>query len=111
MAWRKHPDIAEAVESPRHLSDNELQARRVLSLAESVPARVWGRDELGLGEMWNSNSVISWLLATAGLSMTEIYPPAGGRAPGWRTGVVLAKTLKPPVKAGQGPSSKDHAYL
>ena len=34
--------------------------------------------------MWNSNSVIAWLLASSGLPMDEIGPPAGGRAPGWK---------------------------
>jgi hypothetical protein len=37
--------------------------------------------------MWNSNSVIYWLLVTAGIDMAGIGPPAGGRAlagpPGW----------------------------
>ncbi len=33
----------------------------------SVPCPVWGRDELGHGETWNSNSVVSWALARGGL--------------------------------------------
>jgi hypothetical protein len=45
-----------------------------------VPAFVWGRDELGIGEMWNSNSVISWLLAKSGIPAANIHPPAGARA-------------------------------
>jgi hypothetical protein len=73
-------DVDEAVASPRRLSDDEAQARRVLSLTEHVPAFVWGRDQLGTGEMWNSNSVISWVLARSGLSAGDIHPPAGGRA-------------------------------
>jgi hypothetical protein len=28
-----------------------------------MPVLVWGRDELGAGEMWKSNSMISWLIA------------------------------------------------
>jgi len=83
-------DAEEAVESPRRLSDDETQARHVLALAGSVPAYVWGRDQLSLGEMWNSNSVISWLLTKAGLPASEIHPPSGGRAPGWAPGVVAA---------------------
>ena len=51
-----------------------------------VPTLVWGRDELGTGEMWNSNSVIAWLLAGTGGSAME--PPVGGRAPGWAAGLV-----------------------
>jgi hypothetical protein len=56
-----------------------------------IPTPVWGRDELGTGEMWNSNSVIAWIVARSGLEAEAIYPPAGGRAPGWRAGVVVAQ--------------------
>jgi hypothetical protein len=93
--WRDGviPDIREAVASPQRLSDDEKRARRVLDLIRSVPALVWGRDELGTGEMWNSNSVISWVLVRAGLSTDGIRPPAGGRAPGWAAGVVSARRL------------------
>jgi hypothetical protein len=91
--WRDGhiPDIAEAVESPRRLSDDAEQARRLLELVPRVPTPIWGRDELRAGEMWNSNSIIAWLLARAGLDVESIRPPAGGRAPGWRAGIVLAK--------------------
>ena len=41
--------------------------------------------------MWNSNSVIAWLLARSGLPMEAIRPPAGGRAPGWEAGLVMAR--------------------
>ena len=84
-------DIDQAVASPQLVSSDEQQARHVLELTDSVPAHVWGRDEFYLGEMWNSNSVISWLLASAGLPVTEIHPPANGRAPGWSTGVIVAR--------------------
>ena len=54
--WRDGtiPDIAEAVDSPRRLGDDPLQARRLLDLVPQVPTPVWGRDELHAGEMWNS---------------------------------------------------------
>ena len=45
------------------------------------------RDDLRIGDMWNSNSVISWLLLATGLPAEEIRPPDGGRAPGWRAGI------------------------
>jgi len=61
------PDVAEAVDSPRRLSDDEETARRVLELVPQVPTPVWGRDELRAGEMWNSNSVIAWAIARSGL--------------------------------------------
>ncbi len=84
------PDVDEAVDSPRRLSSDPAAARRVLELAPLVPTAVWGRDELGAGEMWNSNSIVAWLLARAGLGAESIRPPAGGRAPGWHAGLVVA---------------------
>jgi hypothetical protein len=83
-------DAGEAVASPRVLSVDPRVARRLLDLVGSLPTPVWGRDELGTGEMWNSNSVISWLLARSGLAADAIRPPAGGRAPGWAAGLVVA---------------------
>jgi hypothetical protein len=85
------PDVDEAVDSPVHLSSDARDARRLLELVPEVPTVVWGRDELRAGEMWNSNSVVSWLLARAGLNTDTIRPPAGGRAPGWKAGLVAAK--------------------
>jgi hypothetical protein len=91
--WRDGtiPDIAEAVDSPRRLSDDPDCARRLLELVPQVPTPVWGRDELRAGEMWNSNSLISWLIARSGLDVASIQPPFGGRAPGWRAGIVMAR--------------------
>ncbi|MDQ1656299.1 MAG: hypothetical protein QOD41_1382 [Cryptosporangiaceae bacterium] len=83
-------DISEAVESPVHLTGDEATCHRLLTLMPSVPAHVWGRDELGAGEMWNSNSVTSWALARTGLDPRGIRPPRGGRAPGWDAGIVAA---------------------
>jgi hypothetical protein len=90
--WRDGviPDLAEAVESPRRLTEDPVLAQRVLDLLPDVPTPVWGRDELGAGEMWNSNSVISWLVGRSGLSDGSVRPPAGGRAPGWDAGLVVA---------------------
>jgi hypothetical protein len=85
------PDIGEAVESPQRLTNDPELAQRVLDLVPSVPTPVWGRDELGAGEMWNSNSVVSWLITRSGLGAESILPPRTGRAPGWRAGVVVAR--------------------
>ena len=85
------PDVAEAVDSPRRLTSDEDPARRVLDLVAQVPTPVWGRDELATGEMWNSNSVIAWVIARSGIDTEAIKPPAGGRAPGWRAGLVVAR--------------------
>jgi hypothetical protein len=89
------PDINEAVDSPRLLSTDLRDARRILELAPQVPMLVWGRDELKAGEMWNSNSMISWLIARTGLDVDAIKPPAGGRAPGWKAGLVAAASGGP----------------
>ena len=91
--WRDGviPDIAEAVESPQLLTTDPRRARRVLELAPSVPTLVWGRDQLAAGEMWNSNSFISWLLERSGLDTESFHPPLGGRAPGWHAGLVIAR--------------------
>ena len=90
--WRNGviADAAEAVASPQRLSDDPRQARRLLDLVGSVPNHVWGRDELRTGDMWNSNSVISWLLDRSGLPADTIRPPSGGRVPGWKAGLLTA---------------------
>ena len=91
--WRDGviPDVAEAVDSPVRLSDDADIAERVLLLAPRVPMLVWGRDEARTGDMWNSNSVISWLLTRSGLPTASIRPPGSGRAPGWHAGIEIAK--------------------
>jgi hypothetical protein len=91
--WRDGviPDVAEAVESPHRLSDDPDRARGLLELVPQVPTPVWGRDELRAGEMWNSNSTISWLIARSQLDIDSIEPPRGGRAPGWQAGIVIAR--------------------
>lgn len=91
--WRDGmiPDIEEAVASPVHLSTDPVVAARIIELAPKIPTLVWGRDELGTGEMWNSNSVTSWLLERAGIDTSEIKLPTNGRAPGWQAGVIVAK--------------------
>ena len=83
-------DADKAVASPQRLSDDPVLARRLFELVGSLPTPVWGRDELGTGEMWNLNSVISWLLTRSGLPAGAIQPPTGGRAPGWAAGLVTA---------------------
>jgi hypothetical protein len=91
--WRdgEIPDVAEAVESPRRLTDDATTATRILELVPEAPTPVWGRDELRAGEMWNSNSLISWLIVRSGLDVDSVQPPRGGRAPGWRAGIVVAR--------------------
>ena len=91
--WREGviPDIDEAVESPRHLIDDQERAEYLLSLAPLVPTPVWGRDALRTGDMWNSNSLVSWLLESSGFDAAAIEPPRNGRAPGWHAGITVAQ--------------------
>jgi hypothetical protein len=93
--WRSGaiPDVAEAVDSPTRVAGDEDDALRILDLLPSVPMEVWGRDELRAGEMWNSNSVIAWLLVRCGVRIEAVQPPARGRAPGWHAGVTVASRL------------------
>ena len=85
------PDVDEAVESPRRVTEDAALVRRLLELVPRVPTPVWGRDELRAGEMWNSNSLTAWLVASVGLDVAAITPPAGGRAPGWDAGIGVAR--------------------
>ncbi|HSE69484.1 MAG TPA: hypothetical protein VLA97_01915 [Nocardioidaceae bacterium] len=90
--WRDGfiPDAADAVDSPQRLSTDPHRAARVLDLAPSFPTATWGRDEMRTGDMWNSNSLVSWLLARSGHAMDVVAPPPHGRAPGWAAGLVVA---------------------
>ena len=91
--WRDGviPDISMAVASPVRITDDADLVHQLLESVPLVPALVWGRDELHAGEMWNSNSVVAWLLAGAGLLPAAGRPPLEGRAPGWDAGVVAAE--------------------
>ena len=91
--WRDGviPDVDEAVASPQLLTDDPSRAQQLLDLVPDVPTPVWGRDELGAGEMWNSNSLISWLIVHTGLDIATIQLPVRGRAPGWDAGLVVAR--------------------
>ena len=90
--WRDGviPDITEAVDSPLRLSTDPARAEQIISLARSFPTATWGRDELDTGDMWNSNSLVAWLLARSGLDTDSVGPPEHGRAPGWAAGLVVA---------------------
>jgi hypothetical protein len=83
------PDVAEAVISPQRLSADAGVARRLLQLVPDVPALTWGRDELRVGDTWNSNSLIAWLLASSGHDTSLVELPPNGRAPGWAAGLEL----------------------
>lgn len=97
--WRDGviPDLAYAVGGAQRLTTEHDRAQRLLDLTSAVPALVWGRDELRTGDMWNSNSVISWLIARSELPVERATPPPGGRAPGWDAGLRVAQLRPDPA--------------
>jgi hypothetical protein len=102
--WRggRIPDVSEAVASPLRVSSDLGRAQRVLDLVPAVPAVTWGRDELHAGDMWNSNSLIAWLLSRSAHAAELIEPPPRGRAPGWTAGLVVAARQEACRKAPEG---------
>jgi hypothetical protein len=84
------PDLHYAVGEPERLTNDPQTARKLLGAIPNVPTPVWGRDELKTGEMWNSNSLISWSLAITGLATDQPHLPPHGRAPGWDAGLEVA---------------------
>lgn len=84
------PDAADAVGGPIQLDTDSQRARHLLDLVPQVPTVTWGRDELRTGDMWNSNSLTSWLLVRSGHDVDEVKMPANGRAPGWTAGLAMA---------------------
>ena len=93
--WRDGvvPDLGYAVGTLCVTRDTAL-AQEVFYLLPQVPTPVWGRDELGAGEMWTCNSVISWALSSAGIDIAAVPLPRHGRAPGWRAGIAVARGSK-----------------
>ena len=84
------PDAGYAVGGPQRVTSDPDAARALRAGVSRVPDRVWGRDEAGAGEMWNSNSVVAWLLVTAAIDPFSVAPPESGRVPGWEAGVAAA---------------------
>jgi hypothetical protein len=93
------PDIGHAIDSPVVISTEADEVHHVLDLLAEVPPAVWGRDEAGVGDMWNSNSVVSWTLDRAGIVDRAGPPPRHGRAPGWAAGISVARHV-----SGAGPA-------
>ena len=91
--WRDGvvPDLAEAVGGARRLSSDPTRTASLLARVPDFPTVTWGRDELCTGDMWSSNSLVSWLLASSGHDVDALGPPDGGRAPGWQAGLVVAR--------------------
>jgi hypothetical protein len=84
-------DAAWAVGGPTRITDDVTVAERLLALLPSMSPHVWGRRVPETGDMWNSNSTISWVLTRSGFPAVDLEPPAGGRAPGWQAGIAVAE--------------------
>ncbi|MFC5380151.1 hypothetical protein [Aquipuribacter nitratireducens] len=86
--WRDGvvPDLPWALVR-RRLAADDTAARDVLDRLDDVPVLTWGRDEHRHGDMWNSNSVVAWVLAASGVDLAAAAPPPGTRAPGWAAGL------------------------
>lgn len=84
------PDRLFAVEPRYTWALTESEARQLLDTVASVPNHVWGRRVPGSVDMWNSNSLIAWLLETIPVNARAVLPPDGGRAPGWLAGIEVA---------------------
>jgi hypothetical protein len=111
--WRNGtiPDIAEAVASPQRLGTDIARSQQLLDLVPAFPAATWGRDELDVGEMWNSNSLIAWLLARSGHRTGAIDIPAHGRAPGWAAGLAVAAWQDASAASEAAPAASRHAAV
>jgi len=102
--WRngRIPDIDGAVASPQRLGTDAGPAERLLRVLPDFPRLTWGLDELGTGDMWNSNSLISWTLAISGHPVHRAVLPPHGRAPGWTAGLVAAAGHPMPARRSSG---------
>ena len=85
------PDLSAAIDGPVRVTNDAATTQRILELVPLVPTPTWGRDELNADGMWNSNSVISWVLESAHISEAAGAPPRNGTAPGWNAGLVVAQ--------------------
>jgi hypothetical protein len=95
--WRNGviPDLGYAVASLVRVTRDPAIALQILDLLSSMPTPTWGRDELGAGEMWSCNSIISWVLTRASVDTNTIPFPPRARAPGWDAGITVARRHAP----------------
>lgn len=85
------PDREYAPEPPVRIPLTPGDARAALEHLRTAPRYTWGRDPLDAGEMWNSNSLIAWLLQVIDAGPADLHPPSGGLAPGWSAGIAAAQ--------------------
>lgn len=89
--WREGviPDLRWAEGGPTMLTDDPAAGRALVGHVGNVPTLVWGRTVGSTGDMWNSNSLVSWLIVTSGLDASTVAPPVDGWAPGWEAGLAV----------------------
>ena len=85
------PDLEFAVGEPLVIPLSNERAQAMIDQVAKVPCHVWGRDVLGIRDMWNSNSAIAWVLQSGGVDAASMVPPTDGSAPGWAAGVLAAE--------------------
>jgi hypothetical protein len=95
--WRDGtlPDRDWAVGGPAIVADDDGTAQSILRHIREVPALTWGRQVPPTRDMWNPNSLVSWLLRVSGVPIATLSPPGGGRAPGWAAGLALMTASAP----------------
>ncbi len=78
------PDLARRCDPVRTTHEPGTVAGRPGRAPAAAAAHTWGRDELGAGEMWNSNSAVAWHSRAPATTWTPSdRRPAAGR-PGGR---------------------------
>ena len=104
--WRDGviPDLAHAIGGRHCLADDPGRAGQLLDLVPAFPVATWGRDELSTGDMWNSNSLVAWLLTRAAVPVDRVGLPPNGRAPGWSAGLLVAGRETSPDAVSAEPS-------
>ena len=90
--WRDGviPDRRWTRGSPIVLAANDDTVRRLADHVREVPTPVWGRAVGPSGDMWNSNSLVAWLLGVGEVPTAGLLPP-DARAPGWQAGLEVAR--------------------
>ena len=101
--WRDGsiPDLGAAVGGPMPADERSPRSPATCStlVADRPTCRCGGATSYDAGEMWNSNSMIAWLIAgrgAAGGATCDRRPD--GRAPGWAAGLEVARS-----RHGSGP--------
>jgi hypothetical protein len=104
------PDRDWAVGGPVTVADDQGTAQTLLRRIHDVPVLTWGRQVPPTEDMWNSNSLVSWLLAVSGVvPVADLLPPDGGRAPGWAAGLALATDAPIRATAKRGERTRPRA--